>query len=263
MAFVYRNDVRFRVHEMEMKPTPGSVSGRRSKIQGYSEKSKRRYREYLRNTAHLWSHEIQLSYAQDYPNSGPTVKKHRKLFIESLQREYKGINWTWRLGFQQERGKKGLGYAPHFHFMTDRFVNKDWIADTWARIVGSADINHRKVSTHVDKIRNTDGIINYMVNYMAKDAETNVPEGFEDVGRFWGMKRGIVECEEYRKILPARLQARATRLFKRWYKAETRSWAEERVRKGGRYFKWRGGVNKGFMAIGGRRVFDALMKLLV
>lgn len=37
------------------------VSGRRSKIQGYSKKSKRRYREYLRNTSHLWSHEIQQS----------------------------------------------------------------------------------------------------------------------------------------------------------------------------------------------------------
>ena len=228
------------------------VKAKRKKITGYSKKSKRRYRFLLRNTKEIWSHEGSLSYGDDFPTDGAVVSGHLKLFIESLQRKYRGIAWTWRKGFQQERGKKGLGFAPHMHFLTDRFVDHKWLRERWSEIVGSSDPDHFSAGTHIDKIRNRDRIINYMVNYMASDDETTVPEGFENVGRFWGIKRGLLEYAEFNKTVPLCQGMRMMRLCKRWYRAELRSWG---------IYKWRPRWGKGFTVIGGRRLVDVLMKL--
>jgi hypothetical protein len=94
-------------------------------------------------------------------------------------------------------------------------------------------------------------MIHYMVNYMADDPETLVPVGFEDVGRFWGMKRGIIEKELIQTILPAPAAAREMRLVKRWYQAELRSWG---------IYKWKPRPGAGFTAIGGRKIVDDLIK---
>lgn len=226
---------------------------KRKRISYYSEKSKKNFKFHLRNTSHLWSHEAEAGYPSEYPLNGRLVKYHRKLLLESLERMYSGINWAWRLGFQ-ERG------APHIHFLFDRFVDYRWLRETWARIVGSSDPSHLLAGTHVDKIRNVGKMIHYMVNYMADDPETLVPVGFENVGRFWGMKTGIIEKELIQKILPAPAAAREMRLVKRWYKAEVRNWAEDRVKKGGHFFKWKPRPGVGFTAIGGRRIVDELMR---
>jgi len=254
---VYANDVKFAMN-LIAKPDKNIKWGekqnpprKRGKIVRYSEESKRRYRFLLRNTQKLWSHEMEVSYPADFPMDGKKVKNDIRLLKESLDRKYPGIVWTWRLGFQQERGKKGLGYAPHIHFLIDRPVYYKWLAKRWYEIVGSGDPDHLKAGTHVDKIKNVGKMINYMVTYMADDKETIVPEGFEDVGRFWGVKRGIVECEEFKKIAPYGVVSRKMRPFRRWAKAEYRSM--------GYKWKWQG---LGFTALNGRRFFDALMKLV-
>ena len=254
---IYANDVRFAI-QLITKPDKNIKWGenkkflqKRGKILAYSENSKRRYRFLLRNTQKLWSHELEVGYPSDFPMDGKKVKRDIRLLKESLQREYPDIAWTWRLGFQQKRGEKGLGYAPHVHFLIDRPVYYKSLAKRWYEIVGSGDPRHLKAGTHVDKIKNVGKMINYMVTYMANDKETLVPEGFEDVGRFWGVKRGIVECEEFKKIAPYGVASRKLRLFRRWAKAEYRSM--------GYKWKWQG---LGFTALNGRRFFDALMKLV-
>jgi hypothetical protein len=247
---IYANDARFafRLITKTDKNIKSIVKGKplqkRGKIAVYSEKSKRRYRFLLRNTQKIWSHELEVGYPADFPMDGKKVKRDIRLLKESLQREYQGIAWTWRLGFQRRN-------APHVHFLTDRPVDYKWLARRWYEIVGSGDPKHLKAGTHVDKIKNVGKIINYMVTYMANDKETVVPEGFEDVGRFWGVKRGIVECEEFKKIAPYGVASRKLRLFRRWAKAEYRSM--------GYKWKWQG---LGFTALNGRRFFDALMKLV-
>jgi hypothetical protein len=55
--------------------------------------------------------------------------------------------------------------------------------------VGSGDPKHLEAGTHVDKIKNVGIMINYMVTYMANDKETEVPVGFEEVGREVQLKR--------------------------------------------------------------------------
>lgn len=254
---VYTNDVRFvfrflaEPHERVIWRQKERVPAKRGEIRAYSDKSKRRYRFLLRNTKELWSHELEVGYPSEFPMDGTKVKRDIRLLKESLEREYPGIAWTWRLGFQQKRGDKGLGYAPHVHFLIDRPVYYKWLAKRWYEIVGSGDPGHLKAGTHVDKIKHVGKMINYMVTYMANDDETVVPAGFEEVGRFWGVKRGILECQEFKRIAPYGVAARSLRLFRRWAKAEYRSM--------GFKWKWQG---LGFTALNGRRFFDALMKLV-
>ena len=245
---IYPNDTKFAFRSImkpyQIKLREKEKHRKRGKIAAYSEKSKRRYSFILRNTQKLWSHEMEVGYPADFPMDGKKVKRDIKLLKDSLEREYPGICWTWRLGFQKRN-------APHVHFLTDRLVDYKWLAGRWYEIVGSGDPKHLKAGTHVDKIKNVGMIINYMVTYMANDKETEVPEGFEDVGRFWGVKRGILECEEFKKIAPYGVTSRKLRLFRRWAKAEYRSMG----------FKWKWG-GLGFTALNGRRFFDALMKLV-
>jgi hypothetical protein len=103
----------------------------------------------------------------------------------------------------------------------------------------------------VDKIIYIGKMINYMVSYMAGDNETEVPAGFEGVAGFWGIKRGVLECEEFKKMAPYGVATRSLRLFRRWAKAEYRSIG----------YKWKWG-GLGFTALNGRRFFDVLIKLL-
>jgi hypothetical protein len=260
---VYANDLRFTFRHVtehcqgvtqrkeikdDMKnlrePVQAEASSKRGKISVYSEKSKRRYRFLLRNTRKIWSHEMEVGYPADFPMNGKKVKRDIKLLKESLEKEYPGIAWTWRLGFQKRK-------APHVHFLTDRPIAYKWLARRWFEIVGSGDPRHLKAGTHVDRIKNVGQMINYMVTYMADDKETEVPEGFEDVGRFWGVKRGTVEYEEFKKIALYGVTSRSLRLFRRWAKAEYRSM--------GIKWKWQG---LGFTALNGRRLFDALVKLV-
>ena len=247
---VYANDTRF-VFRFVTEPHDKFISReeekrprKRGKIKGYSERSKRRYRFLLRNTQKLWTHELEVGYPADFPMDGKKVKRDIKLLKDSLEKEYPGIAWTWRLGFQQRN-------APHVHFLANMPVDYKWLARRWYEIVGSGDSKHLKAGTHVDKIEHVGKMINYMVSYMADDKETKVPEGFEDVGRFWGVKRGILEFQEFKKIAPYGVAARKLRLFRRWAKAEYRSM--------GFKWKWQG---LGFTALNGRRFFDALMKLV-
>ncbi len=166
---IYANDVRFSIR-LIAKPDKNIKWGdkqkhvqKRGNIVAYSENSKRRYRFLLRNTQKLWSHELEVGYPSDFPMDGKKVKRDIRLLKESLQREYPDIAWTWRLGFQQKRGEKGLGYAPHVHFLIDRPVYYKWLAKRWYEIVGSGDPRHLKAGTHVDKIKNVGKMINYMV----------------------------------------------------------------------------------------------------
>lgn len=261
---VYKVDVRYRINNLDvgkasnidpLEELQRKKPPKRKNVTYYSRKSKRNFKHNLVNARCTWTHEFTLKYPSEYPLNGRIVKRHLKKFLEALQREYPGINWAWRLGFQ-ERG------APHLHGLSDRFIDYRWLREIWARIVDSPDPSHLKAGTHIDKIRNVGKFINYMVNYLAndKDSETLVPAGFENVGRFWGIKRGIVEKELIQDILPPDAASQKMRIVKRWYKAEVRGWAENRVKKGGSYFKWKLRPGVGFTAINGRRIVDDLIR---
>lgn len=248
---VYRNDIKVHVMGRRVAFSEGEER-KREKIKEWSKPSRSRFRLVLRNTDQIWSHEMTLTYGKEFPMSGDIVKRDLDTFIQAFERRYPDLVWTWRIGFQQERGKKGLGYAPHFHFCTNGFVSRKWLARTWAKIASCKDDQMLKAGTSINRIRYTGRFIGYMLGYLGKADECVVPEGYTDVGRFWGMKRGVLEKEVIERTAGTREEVmRDLRPVKRWYKAELR----QKYADGSR---WRAQNGKGLMAVGGRRYLDYL-----
>lgn len=196
------------------RPTVG-----REKIVGYTLKSRRTLLEKLLSVD--WSKipkenvcEATLTYPAVYPKDGKTVKRHLDTIAKRLDREWKergGITFAWKLEFQR-RG------APHYHLLivlprpVDKTALREWFAENWSNIVltwmvqsegidlKTALKEHGKnlrAGISLDTIRKTaERLVGYFVTYLAgtgikaKDHQHEVPEEYEDVGRWWGL-RGV------------------------------------------------------------------------
>ena len=128
-----------------------------------------------------------LTYPNEFPTDGLTVKNHIDLFKRRLEYQHPGIAWMWGIEFQT-RG------AVHLNFLFDRFVDKDWLSQTWFDVVGSGDDKHLRAGTKIQFCTSTDEASGYMAaRYSAKkDAQKIIPQGFNALGRWWGIKRGLV-----------------------------------------------------------------------
>lgn len=167
---------------------PFAFGGGRSHILRFSTGAAGRMRKYLRSCVSEYKQMLTLTYPYAFPTNGPECKNHLKRFLQELRREYVrngGIEQThssfWFLEFQ-ERG------APHFHIFTTYSPGKNWVARTWYRIVNSEDERHLRAGTREEWIRSgRGGTISYANKYANKSEQKIVPEGFEKVGRFWGV----------------------------------------------------------------------------
>jgi hypothetical protein len=141
--------------------------------------------ETVRNTEASWASMACLSYPAEFPADGRLVKKHLRAFLEALKRRYgPRVAYLWFLEFQ----KRG---APHIHVLMGKeiAVDREWLAATWFRIVGSNDPKHYRVHCHNkqwQEVYSADGCERYVAKYAHKTFQKVVPEGFENVGRFWG-----------------------------------------------------------------------------
>ena len=61
-----------------------------------------------------------------------------------------------------------------------------WLALRWYEIVGSEDERHLKAGVSWEVAESDDGGIRYMCTHGAKRAQKKVPDGYTDVGKFWG-----------------------------------------------------------------------------
>ena len=61
---------------------------------------------------------------------------------------------------------------------------KEELSKEWYRIVGSGDPKHLRAGTRVERIKRS--AISYVAKYAQKNEQKQVPEGFQNVGRFWG-----------------------------------------------------------------------------
>jgi hypothetical protein len=120
---------------------------------------------------------VTLTYPAEYPGDGRLVKRHLSVVRKWLRR--RGVRGLWVLEFQA-RG------APHLHiFVTGGWVGREALSEAWYRIVGSSDARHLRAGTQVKPWTGT--AARYVAKwYGAKWEQKIVPEGFEDVGRFWG-----------------------------------------------------------------------------
>lgn len=189
--------VTFKLHEKSTevvidsgRVTPGNVSGSaRGNVTGFSFRSERRMRLALEDSAALWRYFVVLTYPKEYPADGRKVKRDIQAFKRWIKRQ--GIrDMFWGLEFQR-RG------APHINILLPESVDKERLSRAWYRIVGSGDELHLKAGTGIEAVRGKDEITSYMIGYLGKRWQKDVPENYREVGRFWGCTKSVKESSTY------------------------------------------------------------------
>ena len=134
---------------------------------------------------------ITLTYPNEFPVDGKQVKTDLNHFLVSLKRKNGRVIYLWFLEFQ----KRG---APHFHILLNIGLPEDgrdrdkayaWLSEVWFKIVKSGDDLHRLAGTRWENLRDKEGGRHYVVKYCSKTYQKLVPEGYRQVGRFWGCSR--------------------------------------------------------------------------
>lgn len=145
---------------------------------GWNDQIARRAGAYVSNFRQDFKVFGTLTYPDEFPTSGVVVKGHWRAFIERLRR----IGWLdtgsifWWLEFQ----KRG---APHLHYLATEWIGKIWVANAWADITGG----NAEACSRVEAIRYPDRMGSYVMKYMLKSEQKDIPEGFGHVGRMWGI----------------------------------------------------------------------------
>lgn len=170
--------------------------GIRKAIKGYSKKSRLNLRSELNRVE--WNaidnskvFMITLTY-EGIPSDGREVMEDLGAFRRRLDRwsDERSIDYgaVWIKEFQR-RG------SVHFHLLIvfsdllrgDFRFHRDglikFVSRAWHEITGSSDKGLR-AGTRVEGVRRS--AIGYMMRYMGKDYQKNVPPDFKNVGRFWG-----------------------------------------------------------------------------
>jgi hypothetical protein len=208
----------------------GLVGGaRRGSVMALSRASRSRLVLTARNSEPLrWF--LTLTYPAAFPGDGRTTKRHLHVFLKRLRRA--GARGLWWLEFQR-RG------APHFHLAVTggRFGEagdppmtraelaelRSWVSRAWYEVVGSGDRRHLKAGTNLEEWRSgRHGLQEYVTKESAKWVQKAVPEGFEDVGRFWALFGGAKVLRVEVREAPRASLAAAVRVARGSERAERR-----------------------------------------
>jgi hypothetical protein len=158
-----------------------------------------------------------LTYGVNYPLSGKIAKRHLNAFLTDARRKFGKFDYFWVIEFQA-RG------AIHFHIATTlpepTYNERGKFADIWSRISTEYDFeycpfhyrgqtNRGQVvlstamavwETHLhhkawERVKEPAGMSRYLAKYANKLRQKDVPENFRDVGRFWGVSKGVTLSE--------------------------------------------------------------------
>lgn len=185
---VHKKSVEINVSSGRLVPSNGSGSVR-GNVTGFSYRSERRMRLALEDTADHWKYFVVLTYPGDFPYDGRKVKRDVEAFKRWVKRQ--GISdMFWGLEFQ----KRG---AAHINVLLPESVDKDKLSQAWFKIVGSGDERHLRAGTGIEAIRGQQEITSYMIGYLSKRWQKEVPEQYKSVGRFWGCTRAVREVGTY------------------------------------------------------------------
>lgn len=202
---IYRRDVVVRrVRIVGCKQPPPKENGR--VIKEFSDRSMRALIHKAKNCDADFLSMLTLTYPVEFPMNGGKVKRHLKSFAKAYRETFES-RCLWWMEFQR-RG------APHFHLLSEedlaandgglvtverrRKANRgalefqtnrecaNWLAYRWFNIVGSKDPKHLKAGTAWEVVRSEEGAWVYAAAHAGKRKQKKPPEGFENVGRFWG-----------------------------------------------------------------------------
>jgi hypothetical protein len=185
----------------------------RGKIVKVSPKSLNRLALIVRSSKVNFTSLMTLTYGVNYPLSGRVAKKHLNAFLTDARRKFGAFDYFWVIEFQT-RG------AIHFHIATTLLppdtAQRNIFADIWARISTPfswaycplyvrqkriyfetllyTDLAVQEMHSNPrqwEAVREQDGMSRYLAKYANKLKQKEVPENFQDVGRFWGVSRGV------------------------------------------------------------------------
>ena len=167
---------------------PG-VTWQREDVRVFSWASRKRLAFIAANTDTVFTSMLTLTYPRVFPNDGKDVKRNLNAFLVALRRKIPDVRYLWFLEFQ----KRG---APHIHLVLQgvRVYRKmqKWVSLTWYRLCNTNDPRHLAAGTRLERIRKPNGARNYCVKYAHKMIQKSVPEGYRNVGRFWGCSRSVM-----------------------------------------------------------------------
>jgi len=224
--------------------------GRRGKITGLSRAARRRLLIQARNVDGIVA-EATLTYPGEFTTDGRRVKRDVKVMLQELV--YRGLKGMWFLEFQ-ERG------APHFWLFLTGQIPKGKLSKAWYRIVGSGDIKHLKAGTRISAIRKPYALAAYAAKYAAKWDQKCVPEGYTEVGRFWGCFGGMKVEEVVISEGSISVVASVIRVIRRLYVSKRKRW---KLKDGARRRKFKDYGKYSFVAWGcAKAVRDRQLELV-
>lgn len=206
LLHVYYRDLKVKKFFPQAVPPP---SGLKSKIFRFSDDSRRNLLHVCRNSGHHIQSQFCLTYHDSWPSDGKAAKAQLHHFITGLKRLQgcSQVHYLWVLEFQARS-------APHFHFFTDIPAASPY----WAGVpflcppapVTASDLAHLWVvqvqGLHMPGCRETLQFHSHESNffrwqmvsgkylakeYVEKSMQKDVPEDFQNVGRFWGNSRNM------------------------------------------------------------------------
>lgn len=175
--------------------------------------------------------------------TGAGTQAHLKAFWKRLERQYGEVGGMWKREFQA-RG------AVHFHIAMiipvlggeendglELVRLRDFVAGAWYEVVGSGQATHLLAGTQVQEL--ADHPAAYFAGYAggshsSKEYQHRVPDGMDDVGRFWGVRRLRPEWAERRISEDQAVELR--RVMRSYRKSRRRSKAQRD--RGRRYTGW-------------------------
>lgn len=208
MAFsvaVSPSRVRFSVRTAGLRVRTGTVARRssvRGKVREFSARSRRRLAEVAHDLGELHAPDWMVTLTmpgewQSVCPDGRVFKRHVLAWRRRLDR------WLRRGGFDSWSGLWFLEFqergAPHLHVILwgpglcdlGARAFAEWVSASWAAVVGHRDPvereKHLRAGTRVELMRRPH--FGYAVKYARKLEQKRVPDGFRDVGRFWGLWR--------------------------------------------------------------------------
>jgi hypothetical protein len=167
-----------------------------------------------------------LTYPADFPTDGRRVKRNLGALLDWFRR--RGLGYFWIIEFQR-RG------APHFHGFLTGLVTHDELSSAWNKIISAdrleyfEDSAHLKNGVYLGVIENQDKLASYFTEYMKKLEQKIVPPQYDNVGRYWGFTRRLLQVKVQTVTATHRELSRLLRIERRKYFARCRAWG----------FKWK------------------------
>lgn len=132
-------------------------------ITRYAQSQIKRAARHIQNVTDTASF-ITLTYGKAYPDQ-KTTKTHLYHFLKRLRREYGNVFYVWVTELQ----KRG---APHFHILTDRYVEKEWLNQAWNEIVQKWQKKAgKKLQTVLPNVQGVQKAGAYMAKYISKEKD--------------------------------------------------------------------------------------------